>query len=71
MNINIQKNLNIRFLKDALLAKLSGLLMKAKSELTEDEEFNEVEELLKCIKDAKKSGLMPMPISSMPLKTKL
>jgi len=49
-------------LKDALLAKLSGLLMKAKSELTEDEEFNEVEELLKCIKDAKKSGLMPMPI---------
>jgi len=30
MNINIQKNLNIRFLKDALLAKLSGLLMKAR-----------------------------------------
>ncbi|ABN53590.1 MAG TPA: DUF2508 domain-containing protein [Hungateiclostridium thermocellum] len=57
MNINIQKNLNIRFLKDALLAKLSGLLMKAKSELTEDEEFNEVEELLKCIKDAKKEWI--------------
>ncbi|ODM27176.1 YaaL family protein [Acetivibrio mesophilus] len=57
MDLNIQKNLNIRFLKNAIFAKISSLLVKGKSELTEDDEFKEIEELIKCIKDAKKEWL--------------
>ncbi|GAE89271.1 YaaL family protein [Acetivibrio straminisolvens] len=57
MDLNIQKNLNIRFLKNAIISKLSGLLVKGKTELTEDREFREIEELLKCIKDAKREWI--------------
>ncbi|HOM03469.1 MAG TPA: YaaL family protein [Acetivibrio sp.] len=57
MNLSTQRNLNIRLLKNVIFTKLSGLLVKAKSELTEDEEFKEVEELIKCIKDAKKEWI--------------
>lgn len=57
MDLNTQKNLNIRFLKNAILAKLSNLLMKEKSELAEDDELVEIENLVKCINDAKKEWL--------------